>query len=98
MFAIREVLEEDLDSLCDVASHLDTVNLPAERTILQGLVKKSCDSFAGLLPPFERLYILVLVELARRRVVGTSMIQAQHGTRRAPHILFDVLEDERYHA
>src|SRR5205823_5150197 len=30
------------------------------------------------------------------RLIGTSMIHAQHGTRRAPHIFFDVLDDERY--
>jgi arginine N-succinyltransferase len=29
-------------------------------------------------------------------VVGTSMIFAQHGSRRAPHVYFDVIEEQRY--
>src|SRR5688572_25649230 len=30
------------------------------------------------------------------RVIGTSMIIAQHGTRNAPHIYFELMTDERY--
>ena len=30
------------------------------------------------------------------QVVGTSMIFPQHGSRKAPHVYFDVLEEERY--
>ena len=37
-----------------------------------------------------------LTEAATGRVLGTSMIFAQHGSRRAPHVFFDVLEEERY--
>jgi arginine N-succinyltransferase len=32
----------------------------------------------------------------RGRVIGTSMIIAQHGTRNAPHIYFELMTDERY--
>ena len=30
------------------------------------------------------------------RAIGSSMVFAQHGSRRAPHIFFDVIDEERY--
>src|SRR5262249_1929364 len=50
----------------------------------------------GGLDPFKREYLFVLIDAAKKQVVGTCMIHAQHGTRRAPHIFFDVIEEERY--
>ena len=38
----------------------------------------------------------MLVDDDEQQIIGTSMIHAQHGTRRAPHIFFDVMTDERY--
>ncbi|MEZ4398461.1 MAG: arginine N-succinyltransferase [Kofleriaceae bacterium] len=46
--------------------------------------------------PVEREYLFVLEDLAKSKVIGTSMIHAQHGTKRAPHIFFRVENDERY--
>src|SRR5262249_56542721 len=72
----------------------DTVNLPNDRAVLERLIDHSRRSFAGQLDVFKREYLFVLLD--GERIVGTSMIHAQHGTRRAPHIFFDVLDDERY--
>jgi arginine N-succinyltransferase len=94
MFTIREVFSEDLEGLHAVAAHLNTVNLPNDRDVLEKLIELSKKSFAGQLDVFKREYLFVL--LADDKIVGTSMIHAQHGTRRAPHIFFDVLADERY--
>ena len=104
MFVLREVFPEDLSALHAVAAHLNTVNLPDDRAVLERLIETSRRSFAGQLDPFKRQYMFVLVEVrspsegegAGGRLIGTSMIHAQHGTRRAPHIFFDVLSDERY--
>ena len=41
MFTIREVFPEDLEGLQAVASHLDTVNLPNDRGILEKLSEQS---------------------------------------------------------
>ena len=79
-----------------VAEHLDTVNLPADRTIIEGILDRSEKSFAAEVPPAEREYLFVLEDLAQKRIIGTSMIYAQHGTKRAPHIFFRVENDERY--
>jgi arginine N-succinyltransferase len=79
-----------------VAEHLDTVNLPADRTIIEGILDRSETSFTAEVPPGEREYLFVLEDLAKKRIIGTSMIYAQHGTKRAPHIFFRVENDERY--
>src|SRR6478672_3094546 len=53
-------------------------------------------SIRAEVPPGEREYLFVLEDLAQKRIIGTSMIYAQHGTKRAPHIFFRVENDERY--
>ncbi|MDQ3367057.1 MAG: arginine N-succinyltransferase [Myxococcota bacterium] len=79
-----------------VAEHLDTVNLPADRTHIEAILDRSDKAFAAEVPPGEREFLFVLEDLAKQQIIGTSMIYAQHGTRRAPHIFFRVENDERY--
>ncbi len=96
MFRIRQSYRDDVDQVLAVAEHLDTVNLPADRRHIENILDQSERSFAAELPVGEREFLFVLEELASRRIIGTSMIYAQHGTRRAPHIFFRVENDERY--
>jgi len=79
-----------------VAEHLDTVNLPADRAHIEAILERSERSFAEEVPPPERELLFVLEDLEAKRIIGTSMIYAQHGTRRAPHIFYRVENDERY--
>lgn len=96
MFRIRQSYRDDVDQVLAVAEHLDTVNLPAERDHIENILAQSEKSFAGELPAVEREFLFVLEDLARNKIIGTSIIYAQHGTRRAPHIFFRVENDERY--
>src|SRR5258706_962864 len=96
MFRIRQSYREDVDQVLAVAEHLDTVNLPADRAIIEGILERADKSFAGELPVAERELFFVLEDLVHGRIIGTSMIYAQHGTKRAPHIFFRVENDERY--
>lgn len=101
MFVIRDARAADLDGLQDVARHLDSVNLPDDRDRLAALIAASEESFAGRREVPERRFLFVLTDRAGAtdapdRVLGASMIFAQHGTRRAPHVYFDVLGEERY--
>ncbi|MGE0870395.1 MAG: arginine N-succinyltransferase [Kofleriaceae bacterium] len=79
-----------------VAEHLDTVNLPADRGHIERILDRSERSFAGECEVADREFLFVLEDLGKQRIIGTSMIYAQHGTRRAPHIFFRVENDERY--
>ena len=96
MFIIREALPGDLDDVLVVAEHLNSVNLPADRDAITEILDVSRRSFAGDLAVFRREYLFVLEDQRAGRVIGTSMIHAQHGHRGKPHIYFDVYDEERY--
>jgi arginine N-succinyltransferase len=96
MFRIRQSYRDDVDQVLAVAEHLDTVNLPHDRHHIEAILDRSERSFAGEPPAADREFLFVLEDLAAKRIVGTSIIYAQHGTKRAPHIFFRVENDERY--
>ncbi|MBA3458636.1 MAG: arginine N-succinyltransferase [Deltaproteobacteria bacterium] len=96
MFRIRQSYREDVDQVLAVAEHLDTVNLPAERDHIEAILDRSEKGFAATVPVAEREFLFVLEDLAKKQIIGTSMIYAQHGTKRAPHIFYRVENDERY--
>jgi arginine N-succinyltransferase len=99
MFRIRQSQPQDVEQVLAVAEHLDTVNLPAQRSHIQGIVDRSVKSFSGERAVVDREFLFVLEDLSPGRqpkIIGTSMIYAQHGTKRAPHIFFRVERDERY--
>jgi arginine N-succinyltransferase len=85
-----------VDQVLAVAEHLDTVNLPHDRKVIEGILDRSDRSFSGELPAADCEFVFVLEDLDAKRIIGTSMIYAQHGTKRAPHIFFRVENDERY--
>jgi arginine N-succinyltransferase len=96
VFYVRGATAADLDGLLAVAKHLDSVNLPNDPARLAETIQRSERSFAGKLEPARRELLFVMCERGAERVVGSSMIFAQHGTRRSPHIFFDVIDEERY--
>jgi arginine N-succinyltransferase len=96
MYRIRQSYREDVEQVLAVAEHLDTVNLPADRAHIEKILERSESSFAAAVPVHEREFLFVLEDLAKKRIIGTSMIYVQHGTKRAPHIFFRVENDERY--
>jgi arginine N-succinyltransferase len=98
VFLIRDIAPRDLADFQRAAVHLDSVNLPDDRAALARIIERSQRSFAGdaALPAADHCYVFVAESLETGEVVGTSMIFAQHGSRRAPHVFFEVLEEERY--
>lgn len=98
-YEIRGAVPADEDQLLEVARHLNTVNLPADRDEIRGILDLAQRSFSGaVLDPRRREYVFVLVDLAEQRIVGTSMIVGQLGRRDAPYIYVDVFEEERVSA
>ena len=93
---LRDARRDHLADVLALAKLLDTVNLPHDEAAIASLLDVSARSFEGTLEPRARVYVFVVEERETGRIVGTSMIHAQHGTRRAPHVFFDVLEEERY--
>lgn len=96
MFLIRNSSPDDLEQIYTVAEYLDTVNLPADRGHIAKILDTSEKSFSGAVEPDLREYLFVLEDVEQGRVIGTSIVHAHHGTRRSPHVFFEVLRDERY--
>jgi len=94
---LRDAQKGDLPALRRLARALNSVNLPADERELAAIVERSMRSFSGRIrDPLARSYVFVLEDARRRRVVGTSMLIAQHGTRESPCTFLDVAERETY--
>ena len=97
MLLLRDAQRADLAGLSALAKVLDTVNLPYDERALAEIIDRSVRSFSGRIrDPLERSYVFVAEDPRRRRLVGTSMVIAQHGTRESPCTFFDVSEREHY--
>jgi arginine N-succinyltransferase len=98
---LRPVAAEDLDDLLELASQLDSVNLPSDREFLAERIARSQHSFA-MAAGRERgdwrrcEYVFVLEDLAARRCVGTSLILAKQGRPEAPYYWLEVSSEERW--
>lgn len=97
MFVFHEVRPSELDELEVLAGELDTLNLPADRQRLKEIIDRSRASFGGKYENLkEREYVFVLRDLDEDRLVGASMIIAQHGTYQRPSVYFNVREEQKY--
>jgi arginine N-succinyltransferase len=97
MLLLRDAQKSDLPSLSRLAKVLDTVNLPYDERALARIIDGSVRSFAGKIrDALERNYVFVAEDPRSGRVIGTSMVIAQHGTRESPCTFFDVSEREHY--
>ena len=97
MLLIRDVQRGDRGALLHLARMLNSVNLPADERDLDGIIERSVASFGcRIRNPLRRSYVFVLEDPRRHRVLGCSMVIAQHGTRESPCTFFDVAEREHY--
>src|SRR5512138_2696266 len=89
MLLLRDAQRSDLDGLAKLSARLDSVNLPHDPRALAQIVERSARSFAGKIrDPLERTYLFVLEDPRAGRLLGTSMVIAQHGTRESPCTFF----------
>src|SRR3954470_4490571 len=95
---IRGAVRSDEEELLNLARHLNSVNLPHDRSHVQRLLDHSERSYSGEIKELrKRKYVFLLRDLETGNAVGTSMIVAQLGRRDAPYIYFDVISEEKYH-
>ena len=95
---IRGAVRSDEEELLGLARHLNSVNLPNERSHVRALLDHSERSFGGEIKDArKRKYVFLLRDLDTGHAVGTSMIVAQLGRRDAPYIYLDVITEEKYH-
>ncbi len=95
MFIVRESTPDDLEQILRVAKHLDSYNLPFDREAIRSILVASSNAFHSR-GQGEGAFTFVVEDSETREVVGTSMLYAQHGTHKSPHVYLDVLQDEHY--
>ena len=97
MLLLRDAQRSDLQSLSALARVLDTVNLPYDPRALARIIDGSVRSFSGRIrDPLRRSYVFVAEDARTGKVIGTSLVIAQHGTRESPCTFFQVSEREHY--
>ena len=94
MNLIRPAQSSDLHQLDELAKHLNTVNLPADKGRLREMLEHSERQFEGSKIPDQAM--IFVLEDEQRALRGSATIIARHGSPQAPHCFFDVIDEERY--
>jgi arginine N-succinyltransferase len=96
-FLIREATPADAAQALRLARLLDSINLPTEKNDLATLIQRSALSFRGKSKNRQDgVYLFVLEERTTRKIAGTSMLIAKHGTPESPHFYLEMATDQRY--
>ncbi len=97
MFILRSVSQNDLDGLYQLSSMVNFINLPHDKKNIDAKIKSSLKSF--LKPNKDKsknYYIFCLEDLKTKKVLGVSMIHAQHGTEKEPHFFLIVGQERKF--
>ncbi len=97
MFILRSVALSDLEDLYELSGKVFFINLPHDKYIIEEKIKKSIQCFSSpskYLP--DNYYFFVLEDLEAKKVIGVSMIHAQHGDEREPHFFLRVGNEHKY--
>ena len=96
---IRPVRPDDATALVQLATLLDTMNLPRDPDMIAEIIAASAASFASLersaparpdIPPRRGTYTLVAVQ--DEQLLGTASLLSHHGTADDPHYYLRVVE------
>ncbi|MCO4792627.1 MAG: arginine N-succinyltransferase [Bacteriovoracaceae bacterium] len=99
MYLIREAKLDDLDDLYTLSQLVNFINLPSDRKVIEYLIKSSTKSFSNKGPSKDFSkdhYLFVLEEVESNKVIGASMIHAQHGTEDEPHFYLRVGQEHKF--
>jgi len=94
-FLLRNVEERDLYQLKQLADQFVLLNMPADEAVLKIKIKTSMESFSTK-PPANAEYLFVVEDLESKKIIGSSLILAKHGTPEAPHNYIKVLKKEKF--
>lgn len=96
-YIVRSARLDDLDDLYELSQLMLFINLPPDRSIIEQKIQSSILAFSK---PSHRLwenyYLFVMEELGTEKIVGASMIHAQHGTEHEPHYFFSVSSENKF--
>jgi len=96
-FMIRNVVPDDLDDLFELSQIVTFINLPNDKQLIKEKIESSYKSFKDPKKDLSKnWYIFVLVDLSINKVIGVSMIHAQHGTEKEPHFYLSVSQEHKF--
>ncbi len=96
-FLLREATPADASQILRLARLLASINLPTEKNDLLARIRRSALSFRGKIKDRQNgVYLFILEERATRRIAGTAMLIAKHGTPESPHFYLEMATDQRY--
>ncbi|MCC6276953.1 MAG: arginine N-succinyltransferase [Oligoflexia bacterium] len=96
-FLLRSIKTSDLRDVKGLAEEFNLLNLPPDERIISEKIERSKKSFAGKTTTLdESEYFFVVEDTEAKKVVGTSLIMAKHGTEDSPHTFFDVRQKEKF--
>ncbi len=97
MFVLRSVSPNDLNDLYELSGKVLFINLPHDKAIIQRKINRSIECFKNPSKDLsENYYFFVLEDLTKNKVIGVSMIHAQHGTEKEPHFFLRVANEHKY--
>lgn len=97
MFLLRSVSIDDLEDLYDLSGKVLFINLPHDKKIIEGKIRTSLKCFKTPSKNLsENYYFFVLEDTQNKKVIGVSMIHAQHGTEKEPHFFLRVANEHKY--
>ncbi len=95
MFLIRSANIHDLNDLYELSKLENFLNLPNDKEKLTKNIQKSISSFNSKNFSPENVYLFVLEDLELNKIIGTSVIHAQHGTPESPHFALKVGKEHK---
>lgn len=97
MFILRSIVQEDLNDLFELSGNVIFINLPHDQKIISEKINRSLKSFQHASSDFSKnYYMFALEDLASSKVIGVSIIHAQHGTESEPHFYLKVSNEHKY--
>ncbi len=97
MFQLRKAQEKDISTLYELSQLGNFINLPPDKEKIRKRIIKSIDAFDK---PSKNLwendYVFVLEDIDHNKIIGTSMVHAQHGTEEHPHFYLKVGKEKKY--
>lgn len=97
MFILRSVEEDDLEDLFELSGKVHFINLPHDKEIIKKKIQASLKTFKTPSQNLaDNIYLFVLEDLDKSKVIGASMIHAQHGTEQEPHFYLRVGSEHKF--
>jgi arginine N-succinyltransferase len=97
MFILRPARLSDAEDLFTLSQYYVFINLPSDKDIITKKIKSSLKAFEKPSKDLsEDTYIFILEDASKSKVIGCSMIHAQHGTEEEPHFFLSVSQENKF--